>query len=130
MQIQIVTPEKNLLTEEVEEVYAYGPKGEFGVLPGHAHYVTPLATGRLYFTQGDQRRVFVVRGGYMEVQGEKVLVAVDQVETVAELDRQASEENLAALEEKLGSESLEPEEFNRLTAERQHEQARLQVLSQ
>jgi len=128
MQIQIVTPEKNLLTEEVEEVYAYGPNGEFGVLPGHAHYVTPLETGRLYFSRGDKRRTFVVRGGYMEVQGEKILVAVDQVEQVEELDRQASEENLAALEKKLGNETLEPEEFDRLTAERQHEQARLQVL--
>lgn len=127
MKIEIVTPEKNVVSDDADEVYAVGPKGEFGILPGHAHYVTPLTIGRLYYRTGGERHAFVVQGGYLEVVGEKVLVVADEVELAEEIDRNASEKHLHELEKKLGSETMEPEEFARLTAQRDREMARLQT---
>jgi F-type H+-transporting ATPase subunit epsilon len=129
MEIQIVTPEKNIVSDSADEVYAVGPKGEFGILPGHAHYVTPLQIGRLYYRTGGERHAFVVQGGYLEVVGEKVLVVADEVEPAEEIDRAASEKNLHDLEKKLGGSTLEPEEYTRLTAQRDREAARIQTAS-
>lgn len=129
MQIQIVTPEKNVISGEADEVYAYGPKGEFGILPGHAHYVTPLETGRLIYRRGGERYAFVVQGGYLEVFQEKVLILVDQVEAAESIDRAASQKNLAEIESRLGTETLEPELFAQLVAQREIEAARLMALS-
>ena len=129
MEIQIVTPSENIVTDEADEVYAYGPKGEFGVLSGYAHYVTPLSIGRLYYTQGDQRKTYVVEGGYMEVYREKIYVAADRVEEASTLDRAASEVRLAELEKQLGTETIEPQEFQSLIKERDREAARIQALA-
>jgi F-type H+-transporting ATPase subunit epsilon len=127
MEIQILTPEKNVVSDSADEVYAVGPKGEFGVLPGHAHYVTPLATGRLFYRSGGERHTYVVQGGYLEVVGEKVLVVADEVESSEEIDRAASEKHLHELEKKLGTDTLPPDEFAQLLQQRDCELARLQA---
>src|SRR4029078_8684416 len=64
--LRIVTPERLLLDEEVEEVTAPGVAGEFGVLPDHITFLTTLAPGRLIYRIGAPRHVIAIFGGYAE----------------------------------------------------------------
>src|SRR5262245_50641594 len=92
MKIEIVTAYQQIASDEAEEVYAVGRYGEFSILSGHAHYVTPLEVGRLYYRKAGKRSVFVVQGGYLEVQEDKVLVMADRVEKAADLDLNKSKQ--------------------------------------
>jgi F-type H+-transporting ATPase subunit epsilon len=129
MKIRIVTPSKNILEDEAEEVYALGPKGEFGILSGHAHYVSPLAVGRLFYEKGGKRQQFVVAGGYLEVLEDTVLVLADEVEAVEQIDLKASRHALEEVEKSLAAGVLEPGEFQELLEKRDLEQARVNSLS-
>jgi len=130
MKIEIVTPYQNIASDEADEVYAVGPKGEFGILPGHAHYITPLATGRLYYRKGGKRFAFVVEGGFLEVHEEKVIVMADHVERAEDLDLTKSKQELEKLEKQLSQGTLEPEQYEQLQRQRLKEQARVQTLSE
>ena len=127
MKIEIVTPYQHLVSDEADEVYAYGPKGEFGVLPGHAHYVTPLEIGRLSYTKKGVKHVFVASGGFLEVLGDQVTVFADEVEKPDQIDAARAKAELARLDEKLAKESLNPDEFQKLISHRRKEEVRLQV---
>ncbi len=130
MKIEIVTPYQNIASDEADEVYAVGPKGEFGVLPGHAHYVTPLTTGRLYYRKGGKRLAFVVEGGFLEVFEEKVIVMADRVERLEDIDLAKAKQELEKVEKQLSQGTLEPEQYDRLQRERLVEQARVQAASE
>jgi len=130
MKIEIVTPYQNIASDEAEEVYAVGPKGEFGVLPGHAHYVTPLATGRLYYRKGGKRLTFVVEGGFIEVFEEKVIVMADHVERLEDIDPTLAKQDLEKIEKQLSQGTLEPEQYQKLQRQRVLEQARVQATSE
>ena len=129
MKIQIVTPYQNIASDEAEEIYAVGPKGEFGVLPGHAHYVTPLAIGRLYYKKGGKRHAFVVEGGFMEVFEEMAIVMADHVERAEDLDAAKSKQELDKIEKQL-SQTLELEQYEELQKHRIKEQVRLQATTE
>ena len=130
MKIEIVTPYKHIVSDEAEEVYAVGPKGEFGILPGHAHYVTPLETGRLFYRKGGKRHAFAVEGGLLETFEEKVLVMADHVEKAEEIDLPQAKQELEKLEKELGQGNVEPESHEKLQRRRVKEQARIQAASE
>jgi len=65
--LRIVTPERALVDEDVEEVIAPGAAGEFGVLPDHIAFLTTLIPGRLIYRVGSRRVVLAIFGGYAEV---------------------------------------------------------------
>lgn len=130
MKIEIVTPYQNIASDEAEELYAVGPRGEFGILPGHAHYVTPLEIGRLYYKKGGKRFSFVIEGGFLEVFDEKVIVLADHAERAEDLDLGLAKQELDKLEKQLGQGSLEAEEFQALQNRRAKEQARVQAASE
>lgn len=129
MKVRILTPAQQISVSEAEEVVAYGPKGEFGVLPGHAHFVSPLEVGRLVLSKGGQRQVYLVAGGYLEVLGDEVTVAADHVETAKQIHADQAKTRLQELEKKLGGDTLSPEEFCELSQERDLQQARLTVVA-
>ena len=86
----IVTPERLLLDEEVEEVIAPGATGEFGVLPGHITFLTTLAPGRLVYRSGSQRHVIAVFGGYAEVVDNVMTVLADGAEPARLIDMESA----------------------------------------
>jgi ATP synthase F1 epsilon subunit len=75
IQLEIVTPDKAVVSEEVKIVMAPGSLGEFGVLIGHTPFLTTLRTGIIRYTdaQGIERYVFV-NGGFAETLPDKVTV--------------------------------------------------------
>lgn len=84
--LRIVTPERLLLDEEVEEVVAPGVTGEFGVLPDHITFLTTLAPGRLIYRSGSQRHVLAIFGGYAEVVDNVMTVLADGAEPARQID--------------------------------------------
>ncbi|MFO1463018.1 MAG: ATP synthase F1 subunit epsilon [bacterium] len=130
MKIEIVTPYQHIASDEAEELYAVGPRGEFGVLPGHAHYVTPLETGRLFYRKGGKRHAFVVEGGFLEVFEEKAVVMADHVERAEDIDLAKSKQELDKYEKQLAQGTLEPDQYERLQRQRLKEQVRVQAASE
>jgi F-type H+-transporting ATPase subunit epsilon len=88
--LRIVSPERLLLDEEVEEVIAPGAAGEFGVLPDHITFLTVLAPGRLVYRVGNQRHVVAIFGGYAEVVDNVMTVLADGVEPARQIDLEAA----------------------------------------
>jgi F-type H+-transporting ATPase subunit epsilon len=86
MRLILVTPERQLLDTEIEEVYAPGVLGQFGVLPEHVTFLTALGTGELrYRTHGVDHYV-AISGGILEVLNDVVTVLADSAESAEEID--------------------------------------------
>jgi len=99
--LRIVTPERQLVDEDVEEVTAPGAAGEFGVLPEHIAFLTVLAAGRLIYRSGGQRHVIAIFGGYAEVADNVMTVLADGAELPAEIDADAARREAEEAERKL-----------------------------
>jgi F-type H+-transporting ATPase subunit epsilon len=67
LHFSLVAPERELYSGEVDQVIAPGVEGQFGVLAGHAPFMTTLAEGDVTVLDGSTRRVFAVRGGFADV---------------------------------------------------------------
>ena len=77
IQLEIVTPEKKIFSDEVDGVVIPGVEGEMGVLPQHSPLVTALSPGELHYTQGTKQEELAVGQGFVEVTAEKVSVLTD-----------------------------------------------------
>jgi len=100
--LEIVTPERPLVRETVDEVALPGSEGELGVLPGHTPLLTTLKVGTLWYRQGEQRHYVAVAHGFAEVLPDRVTVLARTAErgedidvTRAESARQRAEQRLS-----------------------------------
>jgi F-type H+-transporting ATPase subunit epsilon len=84
--LELVTPERLLLSEEVEEVVAPGYEGEFGVLPGHTQFLAILNIGVLWYRKGSAVQKIALGGGFAEVAHDRVVVLADTAERADEID--------------------------------------------
>lgn len=94
---ELVSPEKLLLSEDVEMVVVPGAEGDFGVLIGHAPLISTLRPGVIDTHVNDkiEKRIFVA-GGFAEVTGERCTVLAEEAVAVEDIDRAAAQERLAA----------------------------------
>jgi F-type H+-transporting ATPase subunit epsilon len=103
IRLELVTPERLLVSEEVDEVIAPGHEGEFGVLPDHTPFMAILSIGILRYRTGSEVRKVAVGGGFAEVTPDRVVVLADVAEKAEEIDidraRQAHARAEAALRE-------------------------------
>ena len=79
-QIDIVTPEKLLVSQQAESAQIPGKDGEMGILPGHAALLSELGEGEISFTLAGNTRSFHISGGYVEVRDDHVRVLADKAE--------------------------------------------------
>ncbi|MBI5875407.1 MAG: ATP synthase F1 subunit epsilon [Deltaproteobacteria bacterium] len=77
--LEIVTPTKLVLSEQVDFMTATGTEGEFGVLPGHAPFLTTLKPGELSYKIGNNTTRLSIGIGYAEVGAEKVTILAETV---------------------------------------------------
>ena len=84
MKVEVVTPEKSLLSTDADELVAPGLKGEFGILPGHTPFVSALKPGVLVARKGQKRQIFAIGAGYAEVDGHDKIVVLTQTAIAAE----------------------------------------------
>jgi len=93
---ELVSPEKLLLSEDVEMVVVPGAEGDFGVLIGHAPLISALRPGVIntYAGTNVEKRIFVA-GGFAEVTGERCTVLAEEAIPVEELDRAGADARMA-----------------------------------
>jgi F-type H+-transporting ATPase subunit epsilon len=85
--LEVVTPEKIVVSEDAQIVAAPGSLGEFGVLIGHTPFLTTLKTGIMRFTDaGGQEQYVFVSGGFAEALPDKVTVLAESGERKADID--------------------------------------------
>jgi len=109
MRLDVVTPERELFTGEVDSILAPGAEGQLGILPHHAPLITVLAEGELIARQGEEEMIFAIHGGYMQVLPERVIVLADVAERAEEIDVARAEEARRRAEDLL-SKKPPPEE--------------------
>ncbi|MBJ6726047.1 F0F1 ATP synthase subunit epsilon [Geomesophilobacter sediminis] len=125
LKVELVTPYRKVLSEEADEITATGALGEFGVLPGHAPFLTSLKIGELSYKQNGQVHHLAVNWGYFEVEGDKVTVLVETAERADEIDLERAKAALGRAETQL--KSLTPEDHNFRVYEAALERALIRV---
>jgi F-type H+-transporting ATPase subunit epsilon len=108
--LELVTPEKVLISQDVEAVIAPGSLGEFGVLEGHVPFLSGIVPGELRFTAGGKTERFAVASGFAEVSENKVAILVDAAERAGDLDLERARKALDRARERLarrGAEDLD-----------------------
>jgi F-type H+-transporting ATPase subunit epsilon len=128
--LELATPIRLLLSETVDEVVAPGSEGYFGVLPGHAPFLTTLGIGLVTYKIGREEHHVVVSGGFAEVRNDKVIILADSAERPEEIDRARAEQAKERAERRLsGRGSDDATDYARATAALARALTRLQTAS-
>jgi F-type H+-transporting ATPase subunit epsilon len=101
--LEIVTPDRSLGRDEVDEVELPGSEGYFGVLPGHTPLLSMLKVGELWYRVGQEKRYFAVAGGFVEVLPDRVTVLADIGERAEDIDLARAEAARRRAEERLAT---------------------------
>jgi len=125
--LEIVTPARLVLAETVDEVVLPGAQGYFGVLPGHAPFLTGLGSGAVTYRVGDRTRYLALSGGYAEVLAGRVSVMAETCERAEEIDLERASRAKGDAESTLSRTGVSDEDFERARAKLQRALARIQV---
>jgi len=125
--LEVVTPEKALISEEAEIVVAPGTLGEFGVLIGHTPFLTSLKTGIIHYkdASGAERYVFV-SGGFVEALPNKVTVLAESAERMRDIDTERAKAAMERAQKRLESEDKDVD-FTRAKAALERSMYRLKL---
>ncbi len=125
IRMELVTPERLVLSEDVDEAVLPGFEGEFGVLPGHTQFLAILNIGILRYRKGSETRKVALGGGYAEVTPERVVVMADTAEHADEIDVERAERARDRAEAALKTLSLDDEAYAKAYAELQRALVRM-----
>jgi F-type H+-transporting ATPase subunit epsilon len=84
--LQIVTPDRLIVHEQVDEVQIPGSEGYFGVLPGHTPLLATLAVGEMWYRKGQEKTFLAIAGGFAEVLPDRVTLLATLAERAEEID--------------------------------------------
>jgi F-type H+-transporting ATPase subunit epsilon len=101
MHLEIVTAERVVLSDEVDQINAPTTDGRVGILPRHMPLLTILAPGELAIIKGGERTEYALSGGFMEVLPNRVTILADTVERADEIDEARAEAARLRAEERL-----------------------------
>jgi F-type H+-transporting ATPase subunit epsilon len=116
IRLELVTPERLVLSEEVDEVVLPGYEGEFGVLPGHTQYLAILNIGMLWYRKGSAVTRIALGGGFAEVNHDRVVVMVDTAERAEEIDVERAKRARDRAEDRLKELSMDDETYKKAQA--------------
>lgn len=123
--LEIVTPHGAVLNEDVDEITASGTEGEFGVLPGHAPFITTLKVGVLVYKKGSETGFVFVNSGYAEVSPDKVVMLADSAERAEDINVERAVAAHKRAEERLRQ--ADKIDFGRATAALERATIRIQI---
>ena len=99
--LEIVTPDRSLIREEVDEVQVPGSEGYLGILPGHTPLLSTLAVGELWYRMGQEKHYLALAGGFVEVLPDRVTILADIAEKAHEIDVARAEQAKKRAEDRL-----------------------------
>src|SRR5437016_4100054 len=129
IQLEVVTPERRVLSESVNSVTVPGRNGEMQILPGHAALISELQTGVLAYTQDGTTLQLHVSGGFIEVNNDRVSVLAEIAERPEEIDAARARLAREHTEKQLSSWSGTEEDFENARAKLERSMVRLQLAS-
>ena len=101
LELQIVTPDRPVVTEQVDEVQIPGAAGYFGVLPGHTPLLAALAVGELWYRKGQDKTYVSIARGFAEVLPDRVTILAQLAEKAEEIDVARAEAAKSRAEQRL-----------------------------
>jgi F-type H+-transporting ATPase subunit epsilon len=107
IQLQIVSAERALVDERVDEIEIPGADGYFGVLPGHTPLLALLGAGELWYRRGSEKHYLAIAFGFAEVQPDRVAILAQIAEKPHEIDVARAEAAKKRAEERLAKPTLE-----------------------
>ena len=129
LNLEIVTPEKKVLSEAVDSVNVPTATGEVGILSNHAPFISSLKPGILSYTKGGATEKMVISGGFIEVSADNVSILADVAETSGEINVEAAKTERDAAEKELNAWKGTEEEFESERERLERAQARLRLSS-
>lgn len=126
--LEIVTPDRKLLSEDVDFVGAPGYNGEFGILPDHAPFLSALGIGSLHYNQGGKTYWIFISGGFAEVSANKMSVLAEVAERAEEIDVERARKAKERAEKRLAEQKAQID-FARSQAALQRALARMKTRS-
>ena len=127
--LEIVTPDRALVAEQVDEVEVPGSEGYFGVLPGHAPLLSSLQVGELWYRKGQEKHYLAIAFGFVEVLPDKVTVLAHIAERAEDIDLARAEKAKARAEERVAGPRTPDLDFERARIAMMKSLIRLQVAS-
>jgi F-type H+-transporting ATPase subunit epsilon len=127
IELQIVTPDKMLVREQVDEVEIPGTEGYFGVLPGHTPMLASLAVGEMWYRKGQEKTYLSLANGFCEVLPDRVTILATLAERAADIDVARAEEAKRRAETRL--QNAKDIDYERARSALVKSLARLQVAS-
>lgn len=117
VRLEIVTPEKLVVSEDTQIVMAPGTLGEFGVLAGHTPFMSTLNMGTVHYrdAKGTERFVFV-SGGFAEALPDKVTILAESAERRVDIDLERVKSALKRAQDRLANEDAKDLDFERARA--------------
>lgn len=107
--LEVVTPEKLLLSQDVDMVIAPGVEGEFGVLPGHTHFLSTLRIGELRYQINDAWHYMSILWGFAEVTPTRVTIMAEVAEKSEDIDVNRAQAAVERAEQRLRAGGLPSE---------------------
>src|SRR5919204_952663 len=101
LQLQIVSADRSLVSEQVDEVQIPGADGYLGVLPGHTPLLTTLQVGQLWYRQGQEKHYLSIAFGFAEIQPDRVTILAQIAERADEIDIARAEAAKKRAEERM-----------------------------
>ncbi len=129
LQLEVVTPERRVLSESVNSVTVPGRTGEMQILPGHAALISELQTGVLAYSLDGATHQLHVSGGFVEVNNDKVSVLAEIAERPEEIDAARARLAREHTEKQLSSWSGTEEDFEKARVRLEKSMVRLQLAS-
>ena len=126
LSLEIVTPERQVLIEQVDDVILPSAHGYMGVLPGHAPLLAQLDAGEVSYLAGNQRHYLAVSGGFAEVLRESVSILATTCERAEEIDVERAQQSKGRAEDRIKSD-LADVEMDRAEASLRRAISRIQV---
>ena len=128
LKLEIVTPERLIVSEEIDEIVLPGSEGYFGVLPGHTPLLATLHVGELWYRTGQEKHYLAVAFGFVEVLPDRVTVLAHIAERAHEIDVPRAEAAKRRAEEQVASQQSQLD-FERARIAMMKSLIRLQVAS-
>ena len=126
--LEIVTPDRSIVREEVDEIQIPGAEGYFGILPGHTPLLATMQVGELWYRTGTGKQYLAIAGGFVEVLPDRVTVLAQIAERAEEIDIARAEAARKRAEERVAR-TLPDVDFERARIAMMKSLIRLQVAS-
>jgi F-type H+-transporting ATPase subunit epsilon len=128
--LDIVTPERRVLSVTADEVRAPGVAGGFGVRVNHEPFMTALEPGRLTYVEGGREHHYAVGGGFLQVSDNRVIVLADTAEAAVDIDVDRAKRTFQEAQDRLLRMTQQDEHYGEESARVKRAAARLSVAGQ